>query len=450
MLFQQYGRYQLRLLLSDTFLIAISLGLTLLVSNLIRSEPIAWSDEKVYVVYGVLWGICLLVFFVMGLYDAVHMRRPETLVLAIFFALGIVIIIFSSIAFFVPYLRIGKRTLLTFIFFSCALTFGWRLYCKSTLLLEPQNLFLVGNDRIINELTKIIQEEYSHYYNIVEDWKLESADHSPLDLINSAQGNSHNVIVYSVKSQIVKKVAPSLLNLRFKNIFVYDAPTFYQRLTGKLPIWHLDDFWMLINSQKEAFFPSLTANIKRVFDLAFAVFFLPLALPVLLVCAVAIKLTSRGPVFFVQERLGQNELPFRLVKFRTMVKDAEKLSGPRWSSENDPRITRVGRILRKLRLDELPQIFHLFSGKMSVIGPRPIRKHFADLLAAEIPYYRLRFLVKPGLTGWAQVNHDYGGSIEGQAQKLQYELFYLVNQSFWLDLFILLKTIKIMVWGKGV
>jgi lipopolysaccharide/colanic/teichoic acid biosynthesis glycosyltransferase len=185
------------------------------------------------------------------------------------------------------------------------------------------------------------------------------------------------------------------------------------------------------------------------FDLVICLMIMPVALLLIMVSALAIKLTSRGPVFFVQERLGKNEVPFQLIKLRTMVADAEKFTGPQWASANDPRITRVGRILRKLRFDEIPQIFNVMRGDMSVIGPRPIRHHFADLLAQEIPHYRLRFLVKPGLTGWAQVNHDYAGSKEGQQEKLQYEVFYLVHQSFLLDLFILIKTVKIMVWGKG-
>ena len=137
------------------------------------------------------------------------------------------------------------------------------------------------------------------------------------------------------------------------------------------------------------------------------------------------------------------------MKLRTMITEAEKDFGPRWATKNDPRITGVGRVLRKLRLDELPQIFNVLKGEMSVVGPRPIRHHFADLLAQEVPYYRLRFLVKPGLTGWAQVNGDYAGSMKGQAEKFQYDLFYLVHQSMLLDLFILFKTIRVMAGGSG-
>ncbi|NCO67356.1 MAG: hypothetical protein COY75_10055 [Nitrospirae bacterium CG_4_10_14_0_8_um_filter_41_23] len=152
---------------------------------------------------------------------------------------------------------------------------------------------------------------------------------------------------------------------------------------------------------------------------------------------------------FKQERLGQNEQPFTLMKFRTMIDNAEKTTGPKWASEDDSRITKVGKILRKARLDELPQFFNVLKGEMSFVGPRPIRKHFADMLAKEIPYYRLRFTVKPGLTGWAQVKGDYAGSKEGQKEKLEYDLYYIQNQSILFDLFIILKTVQTVLFRRG-
>jgi lipopolysaccharide/colanic/teichoic acid biosynthesis glycosyltransferase len=154
-------------------------------------------------------------------------------------------------------------------------------------------------------------------------------------------------------------------------------------------------------------------------------------------------------VLFKQERLGENLKPFTLMKFRTMVVDAEKECGPVWSSECDPRVTKVGKVLRKTRLDEIPQLINVLKGDMSFVGPRPIRKHFADMLAEKIPYYRMRFLVKPGVTGWAQVKHDYAGSEEGQAEKLEYDLFYIQNQSLLFDLYIFLKTIQTIIFRPG-
>ncbi len=165
-------------------------------------------------------------------------------------------------------------------------------------------------------------------------------------------------------------------------------------------------------------------------------------------CALAIKLDSRGPVFFVQERLGLSGKPFKLIKLRTMVDNAEN-SIPQWCQDNDPRITRVGKILRKLHLDELPQLLNVLKNEMSLVGPRPIRRHFTDMLAQEIPFYRLRLLAQPGLTGWAQVHSGHANTIASHAQMLQYDLFYLIHQSFWLDLVVLLKTVRTIISGEG-
>jgi exopolysaccharide biosynthesis polyprenyl glycosylphosphotransferase len=189
--------------------------------------------------------------------------------------------------------------------------------------------------------------------------------------------------------------------------------------------------------------------MKDISDKFIAFSGLVLSAPLMLLCALAIGLSSRGPVFFKQERLGRNEKPFTLIKFRTMIDNAEKETGPKWAGEHDPRITSVGRFLRKTRLDELPQFFNVLKGDMSVVGPRPIRKHFADILAQDIPYYHLRFAVKPGITGWAQVCSDYAGSVEGQREKLGYDLHYIRNQSLFFDLLILLKTVKTVLLQKG-
>jgi lipopolysaccharide/colanic/teichoic acid biosynthesis glycosyltransferase len=190
-------------------------------------------------------------------------------------------------------------------------------------------------------------------------------------------------------------------------------------------------------------------NLKRTIDVFVAASLLILSSPLAFICYMAVKLTSRGPVLFRQERLGENQKPFTLMKFRTMVADAEKECGPTWSSSCDPRVTKVGRVLRKTRLDEIPQLINVLKGDMSFVGPRPIRKYFADILAEKIPYYRMRFLTKPGITGWAQVKLDYAGSEEGQTEKLEYDLFYIQNQSLLFDLYIFLKTIQTIIFRPG-
>ncbi len=171
-------------------------------------------------------------------------------------------------------------------------------------------------------------------------------------------------------------------------------------------------------------------------------------MPLVLLTAILIKLESRGPIFYRQERVGTNGKPFVLLKFRSMRVDAEQ-DGPVWASKNDDRTTRVGRIIRKIRIDEIPQFWNILRGEMSFVGPRPERPHFVAQLAKEIPYYEQRHLIPPGLTGWAQIKYPYGASIEDARQKLQYDLFYVKNQSLVLDAIVLFETVKIILFGRG-
>jgi len=172
------------------------------------------------------------------------------------------------------------------------------------------------------------------------------------------------------------------------------------------------------------------------------------SLPIVIVTAILIKIDSRGPVFYKQERVGKNGHPFVLAKFRSMRVDAEK-AGPVWASKDDDRTTRVGRLIRKVRIDEIPQFWNILKGEMNFVGPRPERPHFVAQLAEEINYYEQRHLIEPGLTGWAQIKYPYGASIEDARQKLQYDLFYIKNQSLILDAIIMFETIKIILFGRG-
>jgi lipopolysaccharide/colanic/teichoic acid biosynthesis glycosyltransferase len=188
---------------------------------------------------------------------------------------------------------------------------------------------------------------------------------------------------------------------------------------------------------------------KRARDLVLASLGLLVSLPLLPLIAAAIRFESKGPIIFAQERLGQFRRPFRCLKFRTMCVDAERATGPAWAAADDPRITRVGRFLRRSRLDELPQLVNVIRGEMSLVGTRPIRRHFADQLVALLPLYDLRFLEPPGLTGWAQVEHRYSSSFSDQIEKFSYDYYYIRNQSFWLDLYIMLRTVAVMARMKG-
>jgi len=188
---------------------------------------------------------------------------------------------------------------------------------------------------------------------------------------------------------------------------------------------------------------------KRIEDILLSFFMLIILSPLLLITAILIKIDSKGPIFFAQDRVGFRRKEYMMRKFRSMVQDAEKSTGPVWAQDNDSRITKVGRIIRKFRIDELPQLWDVLIGKMSLVGPRPERKHFTDDLEKQIPFYSQRFNVKPGLTGWAQVSYDYGATVDDAIEKLNYELFYIKNMSLTMDIIIILRTIKTVLFGRG-
>ncbi|MEX1026225.1 MAG: TIGR03013 family XrtA/PEP-CTERM system glycosyltransferase, partial [Planctomycetota bacterium] len=238
-----------------------------------------------------------------------------------------------------------------------------------------------------------------------------------------------------------------LLSCRLEGLSVVEGEAFYERLTGKIPAEAMRPSYLIFNA---GFLQHpLTETLKRSLDIIAASSGLLLVWPVMCATALAVRFDSPGPVLFRQERTGRMGRPFTLLKFRSMREDAEKLTGPVWAQENDPRVTRVGRFLRKSRLDELPQLLNVLAGSMSLVGPRPERPNFVADLAKKIPYFEQRHIVKPGVTGWAQINYPYGNTEEDALQKLQYDLFYIKYQSTLFDLSILFNTIKIVLLRKG-
>jgi sugar transferase (PEP-CTERM system associated) len=241
--------------------------------------------------------------------------------------------------------------------------------------------------------------------------------------------------------------AQDLVTLRLRGTKFEDCHSFYERVMSQIPITDLHPSWVVLAS---GFRRSLWVRlVKRTMDLVFSIICLILFAPLFLLAAVAIKLNSRGPVFYSQERAGLDERPFTLYKFRSMFADAETESGPVWAGSDDPRVTGVGKILRKFRIDELPQLVNVLRGEMSMVGPRPERPFFIAKFKETVPYYHLRFAVKPGITGWAQISFPYAATDDDAIQKLEYELYYIKNISPLFDLEILLLTIKTVLLGRG-
>jgi sugar transferase (PEP-CTERM system associated) len=230
------------------------------------------------------------------------------------------------------------------------------------------------------------------------------------------------------------------------NVSIEEGATFYERITGRVSLNMIRPSWLIFTGRGRQIRLSALTRSAVHWLVAFVGLFL--SLPIVAVTAILIKLDSRGPVFYKQERVGKNGHHFVLAKFRSMRVDAEK-TGPVWASKDDDRTTRVGRIIRKVRIDEIPQFWNILRGEMSFVGPRPERPHFVAQLAQEIPYYEQRHLIAPGLTGWAQIKYPYGASIEDARQKLQYDLFYIKNHSLILDAIVLFETIKIILFGRG-
>jgi sugar transferase (PEP-CTERM system associated) len=238
-----------------------------------------------------------------------------------------------------------------------------------------------------------------------------------------------------------------LMALRLLGMEIEDATSFFERISGKIAIEAMLPSWLIFS---EGFKTSaLRSLIKRAMDIFHALTLLVLTGPLMLTVALLIKLTSRGPVLYRQARLGQGGREFDVLKFRSMVADAEDLSGPTFAQEYDPRVTLMGRILRPTRIDELPQLFNVLRGEMSFVGPRPERGHFVRQLEEKIPYYGLRMTVRPGLTGWAQVEYRYGATEEDALEKLKYDLYYIKNGNVLFDLWIVLKTVRVVLLGSG-
>ena len=268
------------------------------------------------------------------------------------------------------------------------------------------------------------------------------------DLVGILRGHHVQTVVVGVMMKRSIEVFKRLVEAKFSGVDVYEMAAFYEKYLGVIPVLYTTNMWLGfadISGVKKNIY---NTKLKRILDKILALSGLILALPLILLLAALIKLESKGPVFYKQTRVGWDEKPFELYKFRSMRADAEK-EGAVWAQENDPRITRVGRVIRPLRMDELPQLWNVLVDDMSFVGPRPERPEFVETLKAKIPYYTLRHSVKPGITGWAQVNYPYGATVKDALAKLEYDLYYIKNTSPLSDLIILVRTVKTVLLGTG-
>ena len=378
------------------------------------------------------------------------LRSSVMVVLSVWLA-GLLI---SGGFFFLPKFVFGRRVLMIHLLVVSVSMVTWRLVFTGVLLrgAKTKRLAMIGDSQILSSFIKELARVQNTGFRVSCVCTLDGGSihasapaipprnyESVLGLLES---NGFDVLAFDSTNRCLSdEEIRRILQVKYRNKAIYDLPSLYKNLTGKVPLSFIDGQWLLTRDGLQGQANAAYARAKRILDITLSGLLIMLLAPLLIIIAIAISLDSKGKIFFVQERLGLERKPFGCFKFRTMVKGAESQSGPVWSSEGDPRITRVGRILRSCRLDELPQLWNIVHGEMSFVGPRPIREYFAEQLAEKIPFYGLRFSVKPGLTGWAQVNYDYAGSEEGQLEKFQYELFYIQNMSLFLDLLTVFKTV---------
>jgi sugar transferase (PEP-CTERM system associated) len=318
-----------------------------------------------------------------------------------------------------------------------------------------QRVLILGTGALANQMgTVLLGRNHSHVLSGYVNCASEPVLVPPQSVVGNGEG-----LVETVKRARAHKLVVSLserrgvfplkdvLSCKLNGIDVVDAPSFYEQMTGKLLVENITPSWFIfsdgfrVTTYKKVF--------KRTFDSLLAWVFLVVSLPLMLLIALAIVIDSRGPVFYKQVRLGQGERKFVLYKFRTMKKDAESGTGAVWSQAGDPRITRVGGFLRKTRLDEIPQLYNVLTGTMSFVGPRPERPEFIQRLNEVVPFYSERHSIKPGITGWAQIKYPYGASVEDSIEKLRYDLYYIKHFSLFLDLLIIMETVKVVLFGRG-
>ena len=406
--------------------------------------------------------VCQSCLYYADLYEFHAVRKGKEIFIKLIQALGIATILIAAIYFLFPQTTIDSGV---YILSLCILTVflgSWRFSYSFVISRGLFNIkiILVGSDdlaqNIVNEINHktdcgytiscIVTEKY--HQGTIKDARSPIIRKTQYEgLAELAKKLKISKIVVGIKEKRGTLPIEELLECRVSGIDVLEGNSFYEILTGKLDVGQINPGWLIFS---EGFKTSPSKRFfKRMSDLVLAVVLLVIFLPLMLVVALLIKIDSEGPIFFSQERIGQGRKPYFIHKFRSMIANAEEKSGPVWAKDHDARVTRVGQIIRKLRIDELPQLWNVIKGEMSFVGPRPERKYFIEKLEKQIRYYGERFVVKPGITGWAQVNYPYGSTVEDSIQKLNYDLYYIKNLSIFMDLMIVLKTIKIVILGRG-
>lgn len=406
--------------------------------------------------------ICQTCLYYNDLYDFNVSSNYTEIGIRLLQALGITSIALAVIYYFFPLVIVAQKIYFLSILFLFIFIIAWRILYLQMLNhgFLNQHIMVLGSSALASDIVEEIRKNIDCGYTVSVIVTDHGDDQFPIELpekitIWRNQNKLRNIvselgiskIVVALKERRGQFPMDELLKCRTDGVEVIEGSSFYEMLTGKVLVKKIDPSWLVFSDGfKKSKFKTV---MKRIEDIILSSIMLTILSPLLIVTAVLIKLDSKGPVLFSQDRVGLNKQEYIMHKFRSMVENAESKTGPVWAQKDDNRITRFGKFIRKVRIDELPQLWEVLVGKMSMVGPRPERKHFTDELEKQIPFYSQRFNVKPGLTGWAQVSYDYGATIDDAIEKLNYDLFYIKNMSLAMDVVIILRTVKTVLFGKG-
>lgn len=427
---------------------------------------LGWEDGIDYlqshqVAILISWGVFMLALGIGGLYESDQLNRLGRTLTAASISVLIGTALITTIFYATLSLKIGRGIFVAFAVLVLMTVVSMRLIFRliSGMGFLTQRSLIIGTNGEARNVIRLVRQfahsdvkivglvrcgpEGSHVGSLVDGVPvLGDAD----SLEKLAKLHQIERLILAAPDELDPGLMKRLRSFRYRGLGLSDYVSLHEELTHEISLEHINEEWLFAASMNTSRFH--TRRLKRVTDIMAAVVGLVLSAPIMAVAAVLIKLDSRGPVLYRQERMGRDSAPFMIFKFRTMYEDAESRTGPVWATEDDPRITRVGKWLRKFRIDELPQLANVLSGEMSMVGPRPEREIFVKELSRKLPFYAERLLVSPGLTGWAQVMLPYAASIEESRRKLQADLYYIKHMSLTTDILIILKTVKIVLFGR--
>lgn len=422
---------------------------------LVRGEDsyIALNFEGGYYKIFAVTALVLLCSHWLDLYDTARLNTKGELYFRLLMVPGVLAFLLAGVAYLRPDYLLGRNSATIGLLILTVALFGWRLgftwLVQLPILVE--RVYVLGTGERAQRLVQGLRQNPEVGVEIA-NWtgKMEGAvtrESMAAHLMEAVQRQKVHRVIVATPDRRGTIPMPELLQLRMQGVKIEDATTYLEKMSGKIEVENLYPSWLVFG---EGFRLGSTLLLtRRILSVIISLVGLILALPLFPLIVLAIRLDSKGPVFYTQARVGKAGRVFRVVKFRTMRQDAEAANGPQWSDDNDPRITRVGRFLRSSRLDEIPQLWCVLKGDMAFVGPRPERPEFVEWLSKEIPYYGVRHMVRPGLTGWAQVKYKYGSTVEDAREKLQYDLFYIKNASIGLDLLIVFQTVKTVLLRRG-